>query len=41
MGNEKEIAEIEGMLNAYRQGWVQYDRKHAQELKARLEELRK
>lgn len=33
---EARIAEIKGLLNAYRQGWVSYDSKHVAELKNEL-----
>jgi len=40
MKNEtSRIEEIKGWLNAYRQGWVSYDRKHVQELQKELQSL--
>ncbi|MBU9632053.1 hypothetical protein KTE60_22470 [Burkholderia multivorans] len=36
---QSRIAEIEGWLNAYRQGWVSYDAAHVRELQAERQAL--
>ena len=40
MNKQSRIEEIEGMLNAYRQGWISYDKAHVQELRREYFELK-